>query len=92
MCSGMAPVTVKISHKVLPAPPVSGFRITKSKNDYAEYTMIITERKRKSKKRRKAESCEEKPEERYIAFATNATWMDVEEYSKRWASRQATGR
>ena len=33
-------------------PPVSGFRITKSKNDYAEYAMIITERKRKSKKRR----------------------------------------
>ena len=65
-------------------PQVSGFRITKSKNDYAEYAMIITERKRKSKKRRKAESCEEEPEERYIAFATNRPGIDVDRYAERW--------
>ena len=65
-------------------PQVSGFRIAKSKNDYAEYTMIITERKRKSKKRRKAESCEEEPEERYIAFATNRPGIDVDRYAERW--------
>ena len=65
-------------------PPVSRFRITKSKNDYAEYTMIITERKRKSKKKRKAEPCEEKPEERYIAFATNRPEIDVDRYAERW--------
>ena len=64
-------------------PPVSGFRITKSKNDYAEYAMIITERKRKSKKR-KAGSCEEEPEERYIAFATNRPGIDVDRYAERW--------
>ena len=65
-------------------PPVSGFRITKSKNDYAEYTMIITERKRRSKKKRKVESCEEKPEELYVAFATNRPGIDVDRYTERW--------
>ena len=65
-------------------PPVSRFRITKSKNDYAEYAMIITGRKRKSKKRRKAESGGEKPEERYIAFATNRPEIDVVRYAERW--------
>ena len=64
--------------------PVSRFRITKSKNDYAEYTMIITERKRKSRKRRKAGSYEEEPEERYIAFATNRPGIDVDRYAERW--------
>ena len=64
-------------------PQVSGFRIAKSKNDYAEYTMIITERKRKSKRRR-AGSCEEEPEERYIAFATNRPGIDVDRYAERW--------
>ena len=64
--------------------PVSGFRITKSKNDYAEYTMIIAERKRKSKKKRKVESCEEEPEERYVAFATNRPGIDVDRYAERW--------
>ena len=68
-------------------PPVSGFRITKSKNDYAEYTMIITERKRKSKKRRRAGFCEEEPEERYIAFATNRPGIDVDRYAERWDDR-----
>ena len=65
-------------------PPVSGFRITKSKNDYAEYTMIITERKRKGKKGRRAGSREEEPEERYIAFATNRLGIDVDRYAERW--------
>ena len=44
----------------------SKFRIAKSKHDYAEYTMIITKRKRKRKTGKP-----EKPEEKYIAFATN---------------------
>ena len=65
-------------------PPVSRFRITKSKNDYVEYTMIITERKRKGKKRRKTGSCEEEPEEQYIAFATNRPGIDVGRYAERW--------
>ena len=52
-------------------PAVSVFRIAKSKNDYVEYTMHITGRKKKSRKKSKSESCVEKPEEKYIAFATN---------------------
>ena len=52
-------------------PAVSVFRIAKSKNDYVEYVMHITGRKRKSRRKSrrksKSESCVEKPEEKYIA-------------------------
>ena len=71
-------------------PAVSVFRIAKSKNDYVEYTMHITGRKKKSKKKKskkkksKSESCVEKPEEKYIAFATNRPDIDVKRYSERW--------
>ena len=61
-------------------PAVSVFRIAKSKNDYVEYVMHITERKKKSR----SESCVEKPEEKYIAFATNRPDIDVKRYSERW--------
>ena len=60
------------------------FRIAKSKNDYVEYTMCIMGRKKKSKKKSKSESCVEKPEEKYIAFATNRPDIDVRRYSERW--------
>ena len=65
-------------------PAVSVFRIAKSKNDYAEYTMHITGRKKKSRKKSKNKSCVEKPEEKYIAFATNRPDIDVKCYSERW--------
>ena len=65
-------------------PAVSVFRIAKSKNDYVEYTMHITGRKKKSKKKSKSESCVEKPEEKYIAFATNRSDIDLKRYSERW--------
>ena len=52
----------------------------KSKNDYVEYIMHITKRKKKSK----SKSCVEKPEEKYIAFATNRSDIDVKRYSERW--------
>ena len=61
-------------------PAVSVFRIAKSTNDYVEYVMHITGRKKKSK----SESCVEKPEEKYIAFATNRPDIDVKCYSERW--------
>ena len=61
-------------------PAVSVFRITKSKNDYVEYVMHITNRKKKSK----SKSCVEKLEEKYIAFATNRPDIDVKCYSERW--------
>ena len=59
-------------------PAVSVFRIAKSKNDYVEYTMHITGRKKKSK----SEPCVEKPEEKYIAFATNRPDIDLKRYAK----------
>ena len=65
-------------------PAVSVFRIAKSKNDYVEYTMHITGRKKKSMKKSKSESCVEKPEEKYIAFATNRPDIDLKRYSERW--------
>ena len=49
--------------------------------------MIITKKKRVKKESEKAKNGSKKadaPEDRYIAFATNAPWGDVEEYSKRW--------
>ncbi len=58
---------------------VSRFRIAKTKNDYEEYTMIITKRKRKSRK-----SGGKKPEEEYIAFATSVPGIKPDLYSKRW--------
>ena len=65
-------------------PAVSVFRIAKSKNDYVEYIMHITDRTKKSKKKSKSESCVKKPEEKYIAFATNRSDIDVKCYSERW--------
>ena len=56
------------------------FRIAKSKNDYAEYTMHITERRKKGRN----EPCVEKPEEKYITFATSRSDIDVKRYSERW--------
>ena len=52
--------------------------------------MIITKKRRVRKESEKAKDGSKKakkadaPEDRYIAFATNAPWVDVEEYSKRW--------
>ena len=63
---------------------VSVFRIAKSKNDYVEYVMHITGRKKKSRKKSRSEFCVEKPEEKYIVFATNRPDIDVKRYAKRW--------
>ena len=65
-------------------PAVSVFRIAKSKNDYVEYTMHIMGRKKRRRKKSKSESCVEKPEEKYIAFATNRPDIDVKRYAERW--------
>ena len=46
--------------------------------------MHITERKKKSRKKSKSKSCVEKPEEKYIAFATSRPDIDVKRYSERW--------
>ena len=58
---------------------ISTYTLTKSKHETVDFTMIITRRKRK----RKASGS--KPEETYIAFATNRPQIRVEQYKKRWA-------
>ena len=65
-------------------PGVSRFRIAKSEKDYVEYDMIITGRRRKRRRKKGREADEEKPEERYIAFATNMPKIDIGRYAKRW--------
>ena len=42
------------------------------------YDMVIEEKK----KRRNGKS--ERPEDKYVAFATNTPWTDMEEYARRW--------
>ena len=75
--------------------PISKSDMTNSDKATVQYHTIIAEKKRVRKESEGVKNGDKKagaPEDRYIAFATNAPWMDVEEYSKRWASRQATGR
>ena len=70
--------------------PISKSDMTNSDKVTVQYHMIITKKKRAGKESEKAGNGGRKakkadaPEDRYIAFATNAPWMDVEEYSKRW--------
>ena len=70
--------------------PIAKSDMTNSDKATAQYHMIITKKKRIRKESEKARNGGRKakkadaPEDRCIAFATNAPWMDVEEYSKRW--------
>ena len=70
--------------------PISKSDMTNSDKATVQYHMIITKKRRVRKESEKAKNGSKKakkadaPEDRYIAFATNAPWMDVEEYSKRW--------
>ena len=63
--------------------PISKSEMTNSDKATIQYHMIITEKKRVRKESERTKNAGA-PEDRYIAFATNAPWMDVEEYSKRW--------
>ena len=63
--------------------PISKSKMTNSDTVTVQYHMIITEKKRVRKESEKTKKAGA-PEDRYIAFATNAPWMDVGEYSKRW--------
>ena len=64
--------------------------MTNSDKVTVQYHMIITKKKRVGKESEKAGNGGRKAkkadasEDRYTAFATNAPWMDVEEYTKRW--------
>ena len=63
--------------------PISKSEMTNSDKATIQYHMIITEKKRVRKESERTKNAGA-PEDRYIAFATNAPWMDVGEYSKRW--------
>ena len=67
--------------------------MTNSDKATVQYHMIIAEKKRVRKESEGAKNAFKKagaPEDRYIAFATNAPWMHVEEYPKGGPSRHAT--
>ena len=63
-------------------PAVSEMHITNTDGVSVRYTMIITERRKKSRKGRESEDLP--PRERFIWFATNMPQTDAELYSKRW--------
>ena len=63
-------------------PAVSEMYITNADGVSVRYTMIITERKKKSLKGRNPEDLP--PKERFIGFATNMPQEDAELYAKRW--------
>ena len=70
--------------------PISKSDMTNSDKVTVQYHMIITKKKRARKESERTKNGDKKakkadaPEDRYIAFATNAPWVDVKEYSKRW--------
>ena len=61
---------------------VSKMSISNPEKVSASYYGVIVPRKRISKKKREKKDLE--PEERFIVFATNAPWLDVEKYAMRW--------
>ena len=62
---------------------ISRSDMTNSDRVTVQYDMVMAEKKKVRKQNKKAKETDA-PGDRYIAFATNAPWMDVEEYSKRW--------
>ena len=61
---------------------ISRSDMTNSDRVTVQYDMVMAEKKKVRKQNKKAKETDA-PGDRYIAFATNAPWMDVEEYSKR---------
>ena len=66
----------------------SGLCITNADGMSVRYTMIIAERKKKSRKnsKEKSDGVGMRPEEKFIGFATNMQLKDSELYSKRWGT------
>ena len=62
---------------------ISKSDMTNSDRVTVQYDMVMAEKKKVRKQNKKAKETDA-PGDRYIAFATNAPWMDMEEYSKRW--------
>ena len=59
---------------------VSKLEMSNSNGDSVSYYAIITDRKR----RRKDKPFDE-PEDKFTAFATNTSWINVLKYGKRWS-------
>ena len=68
---------------------VSKMSISNPENASASYHGVIVPRKRISKKKREKKDL--KPEEKFIMFATNAPWLDVEKYAMRWGMETGYG-
>ena len=54
--------------------------MTKDRYTSCRYTLIITDRKKLRRRKKKDRA----PEEKLIAFATGDPGMDVDAYAKRW--------
>ena len=61
---------------------VSKMSISNPEKISASYYGVIVPRKKISKKKKGMK--DPKPEEKFIVFATNASWLDVEKYAMRW--------
>ncbi len=82
-CINTGPIKKALAHHASTgSKKVSKMSISNPDKISASYYGIIVPRKRISKK--KKEKKDLKPEEKFIMFATNAPWLDVEKYAMRW--------
>ena len=75
-------------HAATGSKKVSRMSISTPEKVSASYYGVIVPRKRTSKKKREKKDLN--PEEKFIAFATNVPWIDVEKYAMRWELRLGT--
>ena len=57
---------------------ISRMTMSNSVRKEVSYNAVVTDRKRRKSSKSDA------PEDRFIAFPTNARWVDVIKYGKRW--------
>ena len=82
-CVNTGPVKRALArHTSTGSKKVSRMSISAPEKVSALYYGVIVPRKRTSKKKREKKDLN--PEEKFIAFATNIPWIDVEKYAMRW--------
>ena len=82
-CINTNPIKKALAHHASTgSKKVSKMSISNPEKVSASYYGVIVPRKRVSKKKKKKKNL--KPEEKFIAFATNVRWIDVEKYAIRW--------
>ena len=69
-------------HAYTGSKKVSKMSTSNTENVSLSYYGVIVPRKRVSKKKKGMKDL--KPEEKFIVFATNAPWLDVEKYDMHW--------